>query len=177
VTTITVADALATKRNEVRILARLDDGEEAVAQEEFKLRWRRFLACLNLFQFCRGLRFWAASEAVSGEAPELPGLALAPAPAISDRWSEVAQEVTPKLRSLVEDLATRGVATPEVERYNELIDDDAFAELAWPEASPPVALLAGDQADFKDRWTSGGWTVVTDRDLLDGVDVLTRHLV
>ena len=56
-------------------------------------------------------------------------------------------------------------AIPQVEYFNEHIDDDAFAELAWPDCSPPVALLAGDQSDFAPEWQRQGWKVVTPDDL------------
>ena len=60
---------------------------------------------------------------------------------------------------------------------NEGIDDDAFAELAWLDASPPVALLAGDQEAFRDTWEHQGWTVVLSSELrAGGIGALTAHL-
>ena len=75
----------------------------------------------------------------------------------------------PTLRPYVVELAAAGLplpaAIPKVEYFNEQIDDDAFAELAWPDCSPPVALLAGDQADFAPEWQGQGWKIVTPDDL------------
>jgi DEAD/DEAH box helicase domain-containing protein len=56
-------------------------------------------------------------------------------------------------------------AIPAVEHFNERIDDDAFAELAWPQHHPPVALLAGDQMDFAPQWQQHGWKILTPDDL------------
>ncbi|MCP4660268.1 MAG: helicase, partial [bacterium] len=149
VSTSSVADVMGNEIESVQVLGRLDDGPEATAEEDYKERWRRFLAGMNLYQFCRWFRYWTTSEAAADEAPELPELAPAPPVALSDAWTEVLEEVTPSLRSLVEELASRGVPVPETEHYHDAIDDDAFAELAWPRATPPVALLAGDQEGFR----------------------------
>jgi len=78
-------------------------------------------------------------------------------------------DVLPSLRPYVQELASAALplpaALPKVEYFNEQIEDDAFAELAWPDCSPPVALLAGDQADFASAWQQQGWKVVTPDDL------------
>jgi DEAD/DEAH box helicase domain-containing protein len=56
-------------------------------------------------------------------------------------------------------------ALPKVEYFNEKIDDDAFAEMAWPACSPPIAVLAGDQIDFASAWQQQGWKIMTPDDL------------
>jgi DEAD/DEAH box helicase domain-containing protein len=57
------------------------------------------------------------------------------------------------------------VKMPVVEYFNEEMEDDAFAELAWPEQQPPVAILAGDQMTFQTKWQQQGWKIVTADDL------------
>ena len=67
---------------------------------------------------------------------------------------------------------------PEVEHFNDHIDDDAFAELSWPRCQPPVCVLAGDQIDFSTRWQEQGWWVLTPDDLqAKGMQPLIDHLV
>jgi DEAD/DEAH box helicase domain-containing protein len=89
--------------------------------------------------------------------------------AISDDWQPVLEEVLPSLKPYVQELASAVLplpaALPKVEYFNDQIDDDAFAELAWPGCSPPIAVLAGDQTDFAPAWQQQGWKVVTPDDL------------
>jgi DEAD/DEAH box helicase domain-containing protein len=69
------------------------------------------------------------------------------------------------------------VAIPEVEYFNDQIDDDAFAELAWPHCHPPMAILVGQQIDFIRRWQEQGWKVVTPDDLqARGINMLIEQL-
>ena len=91
------------------------------------------------------------------------------------------ENVTSGLRPYVQELASAGLpvpeALPEVEHYNEQIDDDAFAELAWPQCQPPVAVLAGEQIDFVRHWQAQGWKVLTPDDLqAKGITYLIDHL-
>ena len=162
---ITVGDAVSNRQNQVITLARLGDSEAETTGSDFSERWRRFLTCLNMYQFSDNFRFWAASESDT-TAPEIP---LEAVEAVSDDWQPVMEDVLPSLQPYVQELASAALplpaALPKVEYFNEQIEDDAFAELAWPNCSPPVALLAGDQADFASAWQQQGWKVVTPDDL------------
>jgi DEAD/DEAH box helicase domain-containing protein len=62
-------------------------------------------------------------------------------------------------------LAAAGVPLPEPAYEAEDIEDDALAELAWPDHSPPIAVLAGDQVSLASAWQAAGWKVVTTDDL------------
>ena len=163
---ITITDAVSNRQSQVITLARLGDSEAETSGSDFKERWRRFLACLNMYQFSENFRFWAASECDAGTAPDLP---LEAVEAVSDDWQPVLEDVLPSLRPYVQELASAALplpnSLPKVEYFNDHIDDDAFAELAWPNCSPPIALLAGDQADFASVWQQQGWKVVTPDDL------------
>jgi DEAD/DEAH box helicase domain-containing protein len=162
---ITVGDAVSNRQSQGITLARLGDSESETTGSDFAERWRRFLACLNLYQFSENFRFWAASES-NTTAPEIPLQAME---AISDDWQPVLEEVLPSLKPYVQELASAVLplpaALPKVEYFNDQIDDDAFAELAWPGCSPPIAVLAGDQTDFAPAWQQQGWKVVTPDDL------------
>jgi DEAD/DEAH box helicase domain-containing protein len=166
VTYITVDDALSNRLGRVILLARIGDSGAEVTGSDYLERWRRFLACLNLYQFCETFRFWTSTEAQQDHAPDLP---LTPTAAVAGDWQKIIDEVTPSLRPYVMELAAAGLpipdGLPEVEHFNDNIDDDAFAELAWPQAKPPIALLAGDQADFASQWQKLGWKVVVPDDL------------
>jgi DEAD/DEAH box helicase domain-containing protein len=144
------------------LLARLGDTDAECAGSDFPERWRRFLSCLNLYQFCDNFRLWAASEAVSGSAP---GISLGAAAVLSDEWQAVIEGIVSTLQVYVPELAAADVCPPEVEHYNDNIGDDAFAEMAWTQLAPPIAVLAGDQADFAEKWREQGWVVATPDDL------------
>lgn len=162
---ITVGDAVSNRQSHGITLARLGDSESETTGSDFAERWRRFLACLNFYQFSDNFRFWAVSES-STTAPEIPIHAVE---AVSEDWKAVLEEVLPSLKSYVQELASAALplpaALPKVEYFNEQIDDDAFAELAWPACSPPIAVLAGDQTDFAQTWQQQGWKVITPDDL------------
>jgi DEAD/DEAH box helicase domain-containing protein len=162
---INVGDAVSNRQSQGITLARLGDSEAETTGSDFPERWRRFLACMNLFQFIDNFRFWAASESDTS-APEIPLQALE---AVSDDWQGVLGEVLPSLKSYVLELAAAALplpaALPKVEYFNEKIDDDAFAEMAWPACSPPIAVLAGDQIDFASAWQQQGWKIMTPDDL------------
>jgi DEAD/DEAH box helicase domain-containing protein len=158
---IAAEDVLGNRRSAFVNLARLGDSETEVSGSDFKERWRRFLACVNLYQFNSNFRFWTSSEMESGCAPDIP-VAEAELPVT---WQEIMNETASVLRPYISVLATAEIAIPEVEYFNDNIDDDAFAELAWPKCNPPVAVLAGDQTDFAGTWQKLGWKVVVFEDL------------
>ena len=88
---------------------------------------------------------------------------------VAEEWKPILTEVMSSLRPYVQELAGAGLPTPtalpKVEYFNEELDDDAFAELAWPTCSPPIAVLAGEQVDFATQWQQQGWRIVTQDDL------------
>jgi DEAD/DEAH box helicase domain-containing protein len=166
VTYITVADAVTNRQSQVIVLGRLGDSESECLGSDYHERWRRFLACVNLFQFGAIFQFWASSECNAGLAPEIP---MRTATTISDEWQSVMENVMPGLRPYVQELAIAGLPMPEaiprVEHFNDQIDDDAFAEMAWPNCKPSIAILAGDQIDFASQWQNLGWKVFTPDEL------------
>jgi DEAD/DEAH box helicase domain-containing protein len=166
VTYITVGDAVSNRQGQTIVLARLGDSETECMGSDYRERWRRFLAVLNLMQFCGNFCFWTSSEADHDEAPEIP---LEAATALAEAWQAVLDEVMPSLQPYIHELAAAGLpvpeSLPEVEHFNDHIDDDAFAELAWPWCQPPICILAGDQLDFSTRWQAQGWRVITPDDL------------
>lgn len=179
---ITVSDALSNRQNQVIVLARLGDSDAECAESDYPERWRRFLACLNLFQFSDNFRFWASSEADLGRAPDIP---LEAATHLDGAWQAILDDIMPSLRPYIQELASAGLplpeALPQVEHFNDSIDDDAFAELAWPQYHPPVALLAGDQTAFTPKWQQQGWKILTPDDLQARgvsylIDVVARSL-
>ena len=71
-TYITMADAVSNRQSQVIVLARLGDSDAEVTGSDFNERWRRFLACLNFYQFCENFRFWASSEVEHGRGARHP---------------------------------------------------------------------------------------------------------
>jgi DEAD/DEAH box helicase domain-containing protein len=166
VTCISVDDAVSLRRDRVIVMTRLGDSSAEVTGSDYPERWRRFLACVNLYQFCDTFRFWTSSEVALDQAPELP---LADVAAVTDDWQRIVEQIAPSLRSHVLELAAAGLPVPaglpKVEYFNDEIDDDAFAELAWPNAKPRIALLAGDQEDFASQWQKLDWKVIVPDEL------------
>jgi len=154
---ISVEDVLSHRLKNTFILGRLGDNETEVTGSDFNERWRRFLACINLYQFSDNFRFWSVSEVQTGTAPDISADVQE---TLSNEWQEVMNETIAALRLYVSVLAAAEVPVPVVEHYNDHIDDDAFAELAWPECTPPVAVLSGDQSDFAGKWQKLGWKVI-----------------
>jgi len=154
---ISVEDILSHRLPNTLILGRLGDDETEVTGSDFKERWRRFLACVNLYQFSENFKFWAVSEVEEGTAPDLSVVAQDKLPGV---WQEVMDDVIVSLRPYISALVAAAVPVPEVEYFNDNIDDDAFAELAWPECTPSVAVLTGDQTDFAGKWQNLGWKVI-----------------
>lgn len=159
-----VAELLMNRTTRTIVVARLGDSDSEVTGSDYLERWRRFLAVLNLYQFVDSFEFWAASEVGQGTAPEIPqsGQVL-----LDAAWAEVVKATITALRPTVEALAkatlTPVIEVPEVEFVNEQIDDDAFAELAWPKER--VVVLAGEQATHESKWQAQGWRVTTDQQL------------
>jgi DEAD/DEAH box helicase domain-containing protein len=150
-------DMLFSKSANMIVLARLGDSGAEVTGSDFKERWRRFLACINLYQFSNNFRFWSNSEIDLETAPDIPTTRQK---VLSGAWQEVMKDVIATLCPYVLALAAAEVHVPVVEYYNDHIDDDAFAELAWSECIPPVAVLSGDQTDFAGKWQNLGWKVI-----------------
>ncbi|ALP54932.1 hypothetical protein Tel_16890 (plasmid) [Candidatus Tenderia electrophaga] len=73
-------------------------------------------------------------------------------------WVLVRANVSPCLRDLVSALQESGAPAPDTEYYLPG-EDDLFSELAWPEASPPVAILTEEQMVNSERWVSRGWKI------------------
>ena len=157
VTYVAVEDVLSNRQSKVVAMARLGTSEAEVSGSDYRERWRRFLACLNLYQFCDTFKVWATSEVPIEEAVELP-VAVVSTPL--GEWQKIFDETTSSLRPFIGPLAAADVPVPIVEYFNDRIGDDAFAELAWVDLNLPVAVLAGDQAAFAAAWQRLGWTIV-----------------
>ena len=154
---ISAENAIIHAKDQTGIIGRLGDSDQEVSGSDFKERWRRFLACINVFQFTDAFSFWTSSEAIDGVAPEIVFEGKTEMP---EEWKFVYEETISSLKLVVEMLAKEGIPAPEVECVNEDIDDDVFAELAWKGTNGKVAVLAGDQQGFADLWQNQGWKVI-----------------
>jgi DEAD/DEAH box helicase domain-containing protein len=162
VTYIPVTGGSGNHQAQIVILGRLDDREAQVAGSDFRECWRRFLACMNLYQFCDRFTMWTTSEARAGLAPDLPAAVQA---TLDEAWARLLEQITTALRPYIPALSMAEVPVPQVEFYQDQIADDAFAEPAWPQLHPPVAVLAGDQVAFASQWQQLGWRVIAADDL------------
>jgi DEAD/DEAH box helicase domain-containing protein len=162
VTCMAVGDGPGANPAQPVVLARLEDDAAAVAAGDFRERWRRFLACMNFYQFCDRFTMWTTSEVMNGTAPDLM---LVPPAKLDSAWAAVRDQTTVAIRPYIPTLAAAGIPLPQVEYYPDGFEDDAFAELAWPHLEQPIAVLVGDQATFAGPWQRHGWLVVTPDDL------------
>jgi DEAD/DEAH box helicase domain-containing protein len=162
ITISSIEDVFMNKVAKILVLAHLGDTDPEINGSDFRERWRRFLACLNFYQFGDNFKFWTTTEAVDGLAPDF---GIEDTKEFSSEWQEILEDTISALYPLVEFLANQDAITPEVEYYNDIVDPDAFAELAWPNLEQPVAILAGEQMDFSEKWQASGWKIVVPDDL------------
>jgi DNA helicase IV len=73
-----------------------------------------------------------------------------------DRESLIRQNVSQRAGLIWERLAGQSLGPPEV-GYQ--LSQDLYAELAWPEHKPPVAILTGGHRAHAARWRREGWKV------------------
>ena len=138
---------------------RLGDSEsERAGVETYKQRWRRFHALMNFFQFLNNTLFYTTSEVENGVIPEPT---LVPQVSLDEQWQELLDDAVGPVRKLIPQLAAAGCALPEGEHYSDDLADDYFAELAWPGADTPIAILAGTQEEFVAQWQAAGWLAMT----------------
>ncbi|WP_395752920.1 DEAD/DEAH box helicase [Prosthecobacter sp.] len=153
------ADLMEQRAGAVLVLGRLGDSAAERSGTDYRERWRRFLASMNLFQFVRQFDFFAATEHPEEDSWSMPGRTAG----ISAEWEQILQLVVGSLIAQLRKMAERDCPVPEVEFYHEELADDACAEVAWSEQK--IAVLVGDQASFASQWQGLGWKVVTSDDL------------
>lgn len=154
---------LSNRREQVRVTARLGDSEEErLAIQAYRPRWRRFLSCLNLFQFCGAFTFFTSSEVAEGMAPNVIPISIEVA---SGEWKEIREEVISSFQGLIDELAAAGSSLPKVAYEDDAVGEEAVAELAWPNHASHIAVLAGDQVSLTSVWQAAGWKVITAEDL------------
>ena len=167
-------DALINAKEKAGIAGRLGDSDGELSGSDFKERWRRFLACMNVFQFNSAFDFWTTTEASKDEAPEIVFTGKSE---INSAWKDILDNAIPSLRPVVEILSRSDLPVPVVEFINVEIDDDAFAEMAWELPNAKVAILAGDQSGFTTLWQKQGWKVVLPEDIeAKGVEWLINEI-
>ena len=162
-----VPDAINGFTDRIQVWLRLIDSAQEREKPGFSERWRRFLALANLFQFCRQFKVFVATEVEEGTVPDL---GFEREVVLDKHWRDVQQAVVAALQPVVAQMATAGIALPEVEVY--LSDaSDCFAELAWRKSGEAqllqhsITILVGDQAAFASEWQGAGWRVVTLADI------------
>jgi DEAD/DEAH box helicase domain-containing protein len=158
----TIGACLENRRDQVLVTARLGDSENECEQDKiYRPRWRMFLACLNLFQFCGNFVFFTTSEIEAGTAPDvIPDTKVSVA---DGEWASVRGEVIASLQYVVDELAVAEVSLPLVAYEDDDITEGAVAELAWIDIR--IAVLAGTQILLQNAWQEQGWQVVTSDDL------------
>ena len=159
---IRTSDVLSHRQKKLLCVGRLDDSNEQTSQRKtFTGRWRRFLAAVNLFQFCPEFAFWATSEIETNAAPDIPWGQVSVS--TDEQWQEILDEVInaakPIVRTLSQSDLPQPAGLPSVGFEEPTLKEESFAELAWPNCEPKVAILAGEQTSFGDQWREAGWRV------------------
>ncbi len=77
-----------------------------------------------------------------------------------DPWSGIIEDVIAGLRPVVEEM--RSIADVPLPKVAFDLDDSGefIGELAWPDLVPPMVVLAGEQADQREKWESEDWMVL-----------------
>ncbi|NCT69099.1 MAG: hypothetical protein GXC76_15835, partial [Rhodanobacteraceae bacterium] len=73
-----------------------------------------------------------------------------------DRMELIRRDISPMAVPWFEHFVSAGLGVPEVGYFF----DGFCAELAWPSACPPVAVLSGRHTEHADAWSTKGWRVV-----------------
>jgi hypothetical protein len=160
----------------LHVVLRFDDRKElrAVA-ESFTRPWRRFQALDNWLQFLPGS--WVGTEEnrskIIPETSPTTETVIAPI----NEWADLKRHLRPAVIPLFDALANLGLLKPEV--GYELLDARqeviGMAELAWPTATPPLAIIDPDNAEDHDNFTAYGWSVLP-WNAVDGVEKIQALL-
>ncbi len=154
---------MANQFDHLKIGLRLEDSAtDRSNPTNYRARWRRFMSLFNFFQFTKSFNIFTTSEVLDGTAPVLD---VSITSVITADWGEVVASVVASLIPLAKMLAVSCCAVPVVEYYDDDLEDELFAEMAWPDSVPPVAVLTGDQSCFAGVWQNAGWVIVTDKDI------------
>ena len=150
-------------REKVSLLARLRDEDSYVEDVGFSKEWGEFLRAMNLYQFIDNFQFTTSSEAkvVGPPVVDLPKTDVS-------QWDEIKQEVLGSIKPLVDKISFADIPLPEVEHYLEGVSVETVAELAWPEDTKKIAVLAGDQVNLAASWEEKGWKVFAAEALASG---------
>lgn len=167
-----------------RIVFRIFDDADARADREFEDSWRVFLHTWNLLQFCEDV------QVVSSEYIAMEGLGAVE----EDRRQRIAERddaednsplaallelATEASRPLIMAVASAGLPLP-TDDFELPVDGPGVgpeADLAWP--NHRIAVLAGAQAQDRDKFEGAGWTVlihpVAAEDLLSALKAATAQ--
>lgn len=92
-------------------------------------------------------------------------------------WAVVRANVSDSLHELAFALESAGISVPYTEYYLPGEDDELYAEMAWPEATPPVAILHNSQERYSDVWKNQGWRVPSPGLSVDKIVAGIKHYV
>ena len=100
-----------------------------------------------------------------------------PSEPTTDPWQEVIADVVASLKPLAIEMSqSPGLAMPVV-AFELNGSDDLVAELAWPDSTPPLAILSGAQIEYASEWESVGWKTIEGSALIQsGLRALTALL-
>ncbi len=90
---------------------------------------------------------------------------MTPQVSLDEQWQELLDDAIVPVKKLIPHLAAASVELPESEYYSDDLSDIYFAELAWPDAAVPIAILAGTQEEFVGQWQGAGWQAITLKDI------------
>ena len=100
-----------------------------------------------------------------------------PSEPTTDPWQEVIADVVASLKPLAIEMSRSLGLTVPVVAFELNGSDDLVAELAWPESTPPLAILSGAQFEYASEWESVGWKTIEGNALIQsGLGLLTAFL-
>lgn len=78
-----------------------------------------------------------------------------------DPWQYVESNVSERFKNIVSKIRKLNIPIPEHDYYISNDEQIIDAELAWPNNTPPIAILTLEQEKYSATWTSMGWKVAS----------------
>ncbi|MFZ2236846.1 MAG: 3'-5' exonuclease, partial [Dokdonella sp.] len=80
-----------------------------------------------------------------------------------DRWDLVVGNASASAVPILERLRAQKYPPPQVGHFIQRESRKIFAEFAWPDELPPMAILTGPHAAYANDWRDLGWQIVLDQ--------------
>jgi len=84
-----------------------------------------------------------------------------------DTWDDLRATVSASLGEFISFLEASKFPAPEADYYLPNSNEDLFAEIAWPNNTQKIAVLAGEQIEYSQKWIDSDWIVLDSKEPID----------